>query len=167
MRWPQKFGIYRWLRSNAFIAPFWARVEHRAFNTGNSKVYYHAYEQSNQNTDQTSNILRLASRHVQDYTNDEKFRNFEATWVLVVTWVNVCPYDECTERCSLVSYDFHINYIFSDLFLTHCHSLGQTLAFGLVVWPFFMPILDAPNSKLFNSATLDWWLVFEYTLSRF
>ena len=117
MRWPQRFGIYRWLRSNAFIAPFWARVEHAAFNTGNSKVYYHAYEQSNENTDQTSNILGLASRHVQNYTNDEKFRNFEATWVLVVTWVNVCPYDECTERCSLVSYDFHINYIFQTFFL--------------------------------------------------
>ena len=132
MRWPQRFGVYRWLRSNAFIAPFWARVEHAAFNTGNSKVYYHAYEQSNQNTDQTSNILRLASRHVQNYTNDEKFRNFEATWVLVVTWVNVCPYDECTERCSLVSYDFHINYIFQTFFLRTV-ILWANASFGSVV----------------------------------
>ena len=49
MRWPQKFGPFRWLSGKAIIAPFWARVdEDLAFKNGNSKVYYQAYEQSSQ-----------------------------------------------------------------------------------------------------------------------
>jgi len=93
------------LSGKAIIAPFWARVnEDLAFKNGNSKVYYQAYEQSSQGHPQKEKILSLASQHVRRYTTEEKFKNFTATWVLVVTWVNLCPYVSCTELlCPWVS----------------------------------------------------------------
>ena len=105
MRWPQKFGPFRWLSGKAIIAPFWARVdEDLAFKNGNSKVYYQAYEQSSQGHPQKEMILSLASQDVQRYTTEETFKNFTATWVLVVTWVKLCPYVSCTELlCPWVS----------------------------------------------------------------
>ena len=93
--WPQKFGAYRWFSNMAIIAPFWARTdEYLSFKANHSKVYYHVYKQIGEGTvqSQASEVLTMASQHVQRYDNSEKFSNFEATWVLVVTWVNLCPY---------------------------------------------------------------------------
>ena len=93
--WPQKFGVYRWFSNMAIIAPFWATTdEYLAFKAGYSKVYYHVYSQIRQNTvqSQTSNMLAMASQHVKLYDKSGKFTNFKATWVLVVTWENICPY---------------------------------------------------------------------------
>jgi len=75
------------------MAPFWARTnQYLAFKAGVSKVYYHVYKQSRQNTFQTDKILTMASQHVQSYDYSGKFANFKATWVLVVTWVDICPF---------------------------------------------------------------------------
>ena len=92
--WPRKFGVYRWFNNMAIIAPFWAKTDqYLAFKAGHSKVYYHVYEQIRQNTVQASNnVLAMASKDVQRYDNSGKFTNFQATWVLVVTWENLCPY---------------------------------------------------------------------------
>ena len=79
----------------AIIAPFWAITDqYLAFKAGYSKVYYHVYKQIRQSTVQTltSKVLKMASKHVQKYDNTGKFANFQATWVLVVTWENLCPY---------------------------------------------------------------------------
>ena len=79
----------------AIIAPFWGQTdEYMSFKASHSKVYYHVYKQIREGTvqSQASEVLSMASQHVQRYDNSEKFSNFEATWVLVVTWENLCPY---------------------------------------------------------------------------
>ena len=73
----------------AIIAPFWATTDtYSAFRDGHSKVYYQLHKRGY--IDSSAAILRLASEHVQSYT--DKFKNFEASWVLVVTWEKLCPY---------------------------------------------------------------------------
>ena len=77
----------------AIIAPFWAPVdEYMAFKVNHSKVYYQVYTDTEPNSNRTSHILNMASRHVQIYEESSKFANFSATWVLVVTWKNLCPF---------------------------------------------------------------------------
>jgi len=73
----------------AIIAPFWATTDtYSAFRDGHSKVYYQMHKRGDINS--SAAILRMASEHVQRYTG--KFENFEASWVLVVTWEKLCPY---------------------------------------------------------------------------
>ena len=73
----------------AVIAPFWATTDtYYAFRAGFSKVYYQVYKPKAKES--SAAILRMATEHVQSYTG--KFANFEATWVLVVTWEKLCPY---------------------------------------------------------------------------
>ena len=89
LRWPQKFGVYKM----PLIAPFWAVTDqYFAFKANVSTVYYHVYEQSRQSTVQTRGILDMASQHVREYDSSATFASFSATWVLVVTWVDLCPY---------------------------------------------------------------------------
>ena len=77
----------------AIIAPFWATTDqYVAFKAGHSKVYYHVYQDTKDNNAQNSDTLKMASRHVQCYDKSGKFSNFNATWVLVVTWEKLCPY---------------------------------------------------------------------------
>jgi len=91
--------VYRWLSNLAIIAPFWARTDqYLAFKGGISKVFYHVYEKSRQNTFQTDTILTMASQHVQSYDHSGKFASFNATWVLVVTWVGICPFVDYPEN---------------------------------------------------------------------
>ena len=72
----------------AVIAPFWATTDtYFAFKKNHSRVYYQVYEESKESS---SNILDMAAKHVQNYA--EGFSNFQASWVLVVTWENLCPY---------------------------------------------------------------------------
>ena len=72
----------------AVIAPFWATTDtYFAFKKNHSRVYYQVYEESKESS---SNILDMAAKHVQNYS--EGFSNFQASWVLVVTWENLCPY---------------------------------------------------------------------------
>jgi len=77
----------------AIIAPFWATTdEYVAFKAGHSKMYYHVYRQTKRKNNKTSDILTMASENVRLYAKSEKFESFKATWVLVVTWVKLCPY---------------------------------------------------------------------------
>ncbi|XP_067053673.1 fibrillin-2-like isoform X3 [Acropora muricata] len=91
LQWPRKFGVSFFLDRIGMFAPFWARSDqYQSFKSGISKVYYHIYDKSQSNNDQTSKILALASKHVKQY-GGERFAGFTATWVLVVTWENLCP----------------------------------------------------------------------------
>ena len=73
----------------AIIAPFWATTDtYSAFRDGHSKVYYHLHKRGYIKS--SAAILSMASEHVQRYSG--KFKNFEASWVLVVTWKKLCPY---------------------------------------------------------------------------
>jgi len=88
--WPRKFGVYWWLRNMAIIAPFWATTDtYFAFRDGHSKVYYQVYSQTKESS---SEILKRASQDVTRYDEGDKFANFAASWVLVVTWQKLCPY---------------------------------------------------------------------------
>ena len=85
--WPQKFGVYRWFKNMAIIAPFWARTDrHAAFSANHSEVFYHIYDQSG------DSVLEKASQDVRVYDKSGAFAKFRATWVLVVTWVKLCPF---------------------------------------------------------------------------
>jgi len=91
--WPRKFGVYRWFRNMAIMAPLWAATDpYLAFKSGYSKVYHQVYRNTKNNSAQSSYILTTASKHVQLYEKSGNFRNFQASWVLVVTWKNLCPY---------------------------------------------------------------------------
>ena len=91
----------------AVIAPFWATTDIRfAFRTGHSKVYYQVYKQAEGSS---AAVLSMATKDVQRYTG--KFANFEATWVLVVTWEKLCPY---------VYYPYYYYYYYSENFELNC-----------------------------------------------
>ena len=95
----------------AIIAPFWATKETRfAFRYGHSKVYYQVYSQTKESS---SEVLKMASRNVKRHGDSEKFANFAASWVLVVTWQKLCPYvyyyysgENFTLNCPWVSISF-------------------------------------------------------------
>ena len=88
--WPRRFGVYWWLRNMAIIAPFWATTDtYFAFREDHSKVYYQVYSQTKESS---SKILKMASEDVKRYSDGDKFANFAASWVLVVTWQKLCPY---------------------------------------------------------------------------
>ena len=90
-QWPRKFGVSYYVDMIGMFAPFWARSDqYQSFKLGISKVYYHVYDKSQSDHDQTGEILALASKHVEQYEGG-RFANFTATWVLVVTWENLCP----------------------------------------------------------------------------
>ena len=89
-QWPRKFGVSYYVDTIGMFAPFWARSDqYQSFKLGISKVYYHIYDKSQSDHDQTSEIFVLASKHVEQYGGG-RIANFEATWVLVVTWENLC-----------------------------------------------------------------------------
>ncbi|XP_074618589.1 uncharacterized protein LOC141877470 isoform X2 [Acropora palmata] len=91
LQWPRKFGVSYYVDLIGMFAPFWARSDqYQSFKLGISKVYYHIYDKSQSDHAQTGEILALASKHVEQYGGG-RFANFEATWVLVVTWENLCP----------------------------------------------------------------------------
>ena len=91
----------------AVIAPFWATTDtYHAFRAGHSRVYYHVYQQGKENS---AEMLTMATKHVQCY--NEKFANFEATWVLVVTWEKICPY---------VYYRYYYYYNYDETFQLNC-----------------------------------------------
>ena len=116
--WPQKFGVYRWFKNMAIIAPFWAKTDqYVAFKAGHSKVYYHVYQDTKDNNASNIDTLKMASRHVQRYDRSGKFSNFNATWVLVVTWEKLCPY-------VYYPYYFYYNNANSSNFTLNCQWVG-------------------------------------------
>ena len=119
-KYPYKFGPWYWLEDIATLAPFWARTDtywgfqrqdtyryqcsiagdqyncsHKLLHVDPNKwssVYYRVYDKYN-NKRGTEEMLLKASQDVHKYHDEQRFKNFKATWVLVVTWVHVYPGD--------------------------------------------------------------------------
>ena len=86
------------------LAPYWSQVDDvTSFSNGPSKVFYHMFSESEpgSNTtlrEATADVIKLISRPLPT--------KFNASWVLVVTWVNLRPkgYDADSQnlvRCTL------------------------------------------------------------------
>ena len=85
---PYNFGQRYWLRFSSIIAPYWARTDlGRSFTSGPSKVFYHIYSGRSDAEllkNVTSDVLRSEAG-----ASLPKGKTFQASWVLVVTWVNL------------------------------------------------------------------------------
>ncbi|XP_074632006.1 uncharacterized protein LOC141890434 isoform X2 [Acropora palmata] len=85
---PYNFGQRYWLRFSSMIAPYWTRTDlGRSFTDGPSEVFYHIYTERNDAEflkNVTSDVLRSTAG-----VSLPKGKTFHATWVLVVTWVNL------------------------------------------------------------------------------
>ena len=120
--YPYKFGARYWLDGFAMIAPYWALTDtywgfkrrdfyrfqyyyspsegrytytwtfHRVDPNRWSSVYYQVYDTYSQEP-KAENMLAKASEDVRKYHGQAGFADFEATWVLVVTWVKLYPLD--------------------------------------------------------------------------
>ena len=90
-RWPYNFGQYYWFDGQALLAPYWSLIDSTdAFRNGISKMYYHVYKKSDGNPSTASILERARSdvnKHCQKNPLPTEFR--EASWVMVVTWVNI------------------------------------------------------------------------------
>ena len=122
------------------IAPFWAVTDtYLPFKYNHSKVYYQVYSQTQ---NESSEILDLATRHVQDYI--EGFGDFRANWVLVVTWEKLCPY-------SYYSYYYYSN---EQNFQLNCPRVSIIIIeFNLIVRERDI-VLGQINSSSFREAGL-------------
>jgi len=111
----------------AVIAPFWATTDtYFSFKRGHSKVYYQVYSQTKENS---SEILNMASQDVKLYGDSKIFAKFAATWVLVVTWYNICPY---------VYYPYYYYHLYDDYeesFALNCPWVGISFSsfFSLIL----------------------------------
>ncbi|XP_068728477.1 mucin-like protein isoform X2 [Montipora capricornis] len=85
---PYNFGQRYWLRFSSMIAPYWTRTDlGRSFLNGPSKVFYHIYTGPNY-----AEILKNATSDVLQSESGSSLpegKTFNATWVLVVTWVKL------------------------------------------------------------------------------
>lgn len=99
IQWPERFpgrrnedGIQRFRRS-FILAPYWAVISHAAFGNqpASSKVFYQVYNKYPMNSNNDRNIFKRANRDVQQYQTNPTIPLFEASWILVVTWVNIYP----------------------------------------------------------------------------
>ena len=120
--YPYKFGARYWLDGFAMIAPYWALTDtywsfkrrdfyrfqyyyspsegrytytwtfHRVDPNRWSSVYYQVYDTYSQEP-KAENMLAKASEDIRKYHGQAGFADFEATWVLVVTWVKLYPLD--------------------------------------------------------------------------
>ncbi|KAK3731213.1 hypothetical protein QZH41_017746, partial [Actinostola sp. cb2023] len=90
-RWPYNFGQYYWFDDQALLAPYWSLIDSTdAFRNGISKMYYHVYKKSDGNPSTASILERARSdvnKHCQQNPLPTEF--LEASWVMVVTWVNI------------------------------------------------------------------------------
>ncbi|XP_031569003.1 uncharacterized protein LOC116303577 [Actinia tenebrosa] len=104
VRWSHRFSERDWAyNKTAIIAPYWALtdVEDPFVIHNISKVFYQAYD--NSNDERSKAILQQATYDVKTfhmdvqglYENNENHQkpneDFDAKWVLVVTWVNLRP----------------------------------------------------------------------------
>ena len=79
------------MRFSSIIAPYWTRVDlGRSFTNSISKVYYHIY--TGQGAYET--LSKATSDVLSVYQSKlPEGKTFQASWVCVVTWVNLRPAD--------------------------------------------------------------------------
>lgn len=84
------------------LAPYWSNIDFgNSFVNGPSKVFYHVYSDSvpGSNTtlsEATEDVMKLLLRPLPT--------SFNASWVLVVTWVDLRPREYTEASKNLVSY---------------------------------------------------------------
>ncbi|XP_066290899.1 mucin-like protein isoform X2 [Branchiostoma lanceolatum] len=97
--WPTKFGSAWYMRYRSMIAAFWAYSDPSSFSrfeeeTLKSHIYYQVYKEGDGKSD-TSTILSRASEDARNTPNTNVPSDFQANWVLVVTWIRLPPYVGC------------------------------------------------------------------------
>jgi hypothetical protein len=85
--WPFTIGTLNTQKKSSFIAPYWSRVNLPAFSSGESKVRYNGYHKDFNNN---ANVFNKVNQDVRTFKGDG---SFEATWVSVITWEDVQPFD--------------------------------------------------------------------------
>ena len=85
--WPFTIGTLNTQKDATFIAPYWSRIDLPAFTSGDSKVRYNGYHKD---FNHNANVFNKVNQDVRTFKGDNRF---EATWVSVVTWENVEPFD--------------------------------------------------------------------------
>ncbi|XP_028401634.1 mucin-like protein [Dendronephthya gigantea] len=88
--WPFTIGTLDTQRDSAFIAPYWSRVDLPAFTSGNSRVRYNDYHKD---FSYDENVFTKVNEDVRKFNKND---SFEATWVSVITWEDVQPFDAGT-----------------------------------------------------------------------
>ena len=112
---PYSFGQRYWLRFSPMLAVYWTRTDiRRSFSSGLSKVFYQVYSGPSANT-----TLRQATFDVLSVFNSSlpQGTTFRATWVCVVTWVNLRHADLNPVTENLVRLLLHYYYYFVFTFL--------------------------------------------------
>ncbi|RMX36464.1 hypothetical protein pdam_00010052, partial [Pocillopora damicornis] len=89
--WPYNFGERWWLKKEAMLAPYWGLTDtdDSFVIQGFSKVYYHVYSDSDPSS---TPLLKRASSDTKRLLSTPLPTAFKASWVLVVTWKNLRPY---------------------------------------------------------------------------
>ncbi|XP_022801631.1 mucin-like protein isoform X3 [Stylophora pistillata] len=89
--WPYNFGERWWLKKKAMLAPYWSLTDtdDSFVIQGFSKVYYHVYSDSDPSS---TPMLKRASSDTNKLLSTPLPTAFRASWVLVVTWKNLRPY---------------------------------------------------------------------------
>ncbi|XP_067939788.1 mucin-like protein [Watersipora subatra] len=92
--YPWKFGLYYWYIKYSFFSPLWSIADELAMSLlsddwpqARTQIYYHVYERAVGMSNDTAAILSRAEQDVA--ASAEGVEGFEASWVLVVTWVNM------------------------------------------------------------------------------
>lgn len=85
--WPFTIGTLSTQRDSTFIAPYWSRVNLPAFTSGDSRVRYNDYHKD---FNYNANVFNKVNQDVRTF---KESNSFEATWVSVITWEDVQPFD--------------------------------------------------------------------------
>ena len=79
------------LPNAAILAPYWSKTNVDSSFNKISKVYYHVYSKDDSNS---AAVLKRATSDVKRFLTNPLPTNFKATWLIVVTWMNLKPAPE-------------------------------------------------------------------------
>ena len=83
---PIPFGRY----SSPIIAPYWSDIDFRN-SLPESGVYYRVYRNEDENDRRTNLVLQEFHKRLAMYSGEESI-DFNAEWLMVVTWKDSTPY---------------------------------------------------------------------------
>lgn len=103
IRWPERFPGVRATGSNRFqryfiLAPLWSKISHFPFGISNtsqaSQLFYQVYSKDilgHVSSSHAREVFDRVNKDVQQYQTDPSIPNFDASWILKVTWVRLYP----------------------------------------------------------------------------
>ncbi|CAH1789109.1 unnamed protein product, partial [Owenia fusiformis] len=101
--WANKFPL-RERYGRAIVASFWGDHDTRG-SSAPSGVYYHTYDMVDDENTSGQTLLERVSADVSQFTNGV----FEATWMIVVTWIHVYPYPYWYYDSNYIDYYYNYN----------------------------------------------------------